>query len=206
MQCLSAPIREEIDKGHRERIDFDIGIPSVKNLKRISRIKLILWALIAVSSVPLHLVYNSVIFSTRSTYSYAVLLVTPDFFSGAPFSDIMLLRDDIAKIENIQRNVSISKQDQSNSEWQELDSRQCREVYQNDIVPDRSNILAVSSANSTKSSLVRYLKETSGVPGLAMTGSVGVWVILLVPRCVVILTQLISNSFIILLIIVLAGC
>lgn len=178
MQCLSAPVREEIDKGHLERIAFDIGIPSLKNLRRISRIKLILWALLAVSSIPLHLVYNSVVFSTLSTHSYAVLLVTPDFLSGAPFLDTTpliidasrrvvdgitrMLLDDIAKIENIQRNVSVSKQDQSNSEWQELDSRQCREAYRHEILSDRSDILAVSSANSTVTSLLYFQSKTSG--------------------------------------------
>ena len=85
MQCLSAPVREEIDKGHRERVTLDIGIPSLKNLRRISRRKLILWGFLGVSSIPLHLVYNSVVFSTMSTHSYSVLVVTSDFLSGAPF-------------------------------------------------------------------------------------------------------------------------
>lgn len=85
MQCLSAPVREEIDRGHCERVALDIGIPSLKNLRGISRIKVILWALLAVSSIPLHLLYNSVVFSTLSTHSYTVLVITSEFLSGAPF-------------------------------------------------------------------------------------------------------------------------
>lgn len=112
MQCLSAPVREEIDKGHRERIVFDIGIHSLKNLRRIPRIKLILWVLLAVSSIPLHLVYNSILFSTLSNHSYQVLLVTSDFLSGAPFSNIPerpVPTEDALMFEDIRRNISVSK-------------------------------------------------------------------------------------------------
>ena len=157
MQCLSAPVREEIDKGHRERIAFDIGIPSLKNLRRIPRIKFILWGLLAVSSIPLHLVYNSVIFSTLSTHSYLVLLVTSEFLSGAPISNFTPQGEPVLEeIENIHRNVTVSKQDQSNSKWQKLDSTQCREAYRLEILSDRSDVLVVSSANSTVSSLLDH--------------------------------------------------
>ncbi len=170
MQCLSAPVREEIDKGHRERIALDIGIPSLKNLRRISRIKLILWGLLAVSSIPLHLVYNSVVFSTLSARSYTVFVVTSDFLSGAPFANptdfgsdfgYSVPLDKFAAIENIRRNISVSKQNQSNSEWwEELDSTKCREAYRPSIISDRSDVLVVVSTNSTGNSLLRYLEET----------------------------------------------
>lgn len=175
MQCLSAPVREEIDEGHRERFAFEIGIPSLKNLRRISRIKLNLWGLLAVSSIPLHLVYNSVVFSTLSNHSYTVLVVTFDFLSGAPFHNTTqsfldhqqranitsgyyteLSPHYVTEIENIRRNVSVFKQDQSKSEWQKLDGPKCREAYQPEILSDRSDLLAVSSANSTLTSLLYY--------------------------------------------------
>lgn len=167
MQCLSAPVRKEIDKGHREKIIFDIGIPSLRNLRRISRIKLILWGLLAVSSIPLHLVYNSVVFSTLSTHSYTALLVTPDFLSGAPFANstyfgtrIPIPAQKLAAFENIRRSISASKQDQSNSEWQKLDSRQCQQAYRSPIISDRSDVVAVSSANSTGTLLLDYREHT----------------------------------------------
>ncbi len=165
MQCLSAPAREEIDKGHRERIVFDIGIPSLKNLRRISRIKLILWALLAVSSIPLHLMYNSVVFSTFSTHSFKVLVVTSNFLSGAPFANSTISGTPIppewlATFENNRQNILISKQGQSNSEWQELDSKQCQQAYRSAIIFDRSDVFAVSSANSTKNPLLDYITHT----------------------------------------------
>lgn len=85
MQCLSSPTRDEIDKAHRQRIIVDIGIPSIRNLKRVSWKKIVLWWLIALSSIPLHLLYNSAVFSSVSIPSYMVAVVSPEFLDGAPF-------------------------------------------------------------------------------------------------------------------------
>ena len=216
MQCLSAPVREEIDKGHRERVTLDIGIPSLKNLGRISRRKLILWGFLAISSIPLHLVYNSVIFSTLSTHSYTVLVVTSDFLSGAPFTgnttqvqisvprfslirglirnylenahvpesqiyeilyggyrryDFLGLNSDtygltpaeVKEIKTIQSNVTASMRDLSSSEWQNLTSTQCREAYRAEILSDRSDVLAVSSAKFSLRSLIHYVNSTANI-------------------------------------------
>jgi hypothetical protein len=57
MQCLSAPTRREVDKAHACRIWLDIGIPSFRNLARISQMRAFLWLLLALSSLPLHLMY-----------------------------------------------------------------------------------------------------------------------------------------------------
>lgn len=55
MQCLSAPNREEVDKAHAKGEWLDIGILSFRNLRRIARKRAVLWWLLAVLSVPLHL-------------------------------------------------------------------------------------------------------------------------------------------------------
>ena len=34
MQCLTAPTREDIDQAHRENSWMDVGVPSVRNLRR----------------------------------------------------------------------------------------------------------------------------------------------------------------------------
>ena len=55
MQYLTSPTREEIDKAHARRVWLDVGIQSVRNLKHISWIRIFLWCLLGLSSVPLHL-------------------------------------------------------------------------------------------------------------------------------------------------------
>jgi hypothetical protein len=55
MQCLSAPTRSEVDKAHAQGKWLDIGIPSIRNVRHLSRQRIILWVLLALTSLPLHL-------------------------------------------------------------------------------------------------------------------------------------------------------
>lgn len=57
MQCLSAPTRKDVDKAHAKGQWVDIGVPSVRNLRSISRKKVFLWWCLGLSSIPLHLMY-----------------------------------------------------------------------------------------------------------------------------------------------------
>ena len=54
MQLLVAPRRSEIDRAHRKFTWLDTGVPSVRNLKHISRERLIVWIILGLSSIPLH--------------------------------------------------------------------------------------------------------------------------------------------------------
>ena len=54
MQLLVAPTREEVDKAHLQKRWLDIGVPSWRNLKSISRIRCLMWCVLGLSSVPLH--------------------------------------------------------------------------------------------------------------------------------------------------------
>ena len=55
MQCLSGPTRSEVDKAHAQGNWLDIGIPSIRNVKHLSRQRIVLWVLLALTSLPLHL-------------------------------------------------------------------------------------------------------------------------------------------------------
>lgn len=55
MQCLSAPTRKEVDIAHSRRKWLDIGVLSIRNLRSIDFKRVILWVLLACSSLPLHL-------------------------------------------------------------------------------------------------------------------------------------------------------
>jgi hypothetical protein len=59
MQCLSAPSRREVDKAHERGNWLDIGIPSIRNVRHLSRKRIILWISLALTSLPLHLLYVS---------------------------------------------------------------------------------------------------------------------------------------------------
>ncbi|KAH8679223.1 hypothetical protein BGZ61DRAFT_551689 [Ilyonectria robusta] len=72
MQCLSAPTRADVDRAHAKKKWMDIGIPSVHNLSKIPKTRAMLWFLLLVSSVPLHLLYNSVVFSSLTSVDYNI--------------------------------------------------------------------------------------------------------------------------------------
>lgn len=55
MQCLSAPTRKEVDDAHSNGRWLDIGIPSLRNIRSLSKQRIILWMMFGLSSLPLHL-------------------------------------------------------------------------------------------------------------------------------------------------------
>ena len=44
-----------MDKAHENNTWLDIGIQSFRNLMKIRKVRVVLWVLLAVSSIPLHL-------------------------------------------------------------------------------------------------------------------------------------------------------
>ncbi|MCJ1428925.1 hypothetical protein MMC29_006836, partial [Sticta canariensis] len=79
MQCLNAPNRKEVDAAHAKGYWLDIGALSIRNFFYMSREKAWLWILLAFSTIPLHLLLNSAVFSTLQTNNYLVTVVTRDF-------------------------------------------------------------------------------------------------------------------------------
>jgi hypothetical protein len=55
MQILSAPTRDDIGRAHGQRQWHDIGLLSVRNVRNVPRRRAALWLVLALSSVPLHL-------------------------------------------------------------------------------------------------------------------------------------------------------
>lgn len=82
MQCLSSPTREDIDKAHVQGRWLDVGIHSVRNLGKIPLFRLLLWSLLALSSVPIHLLFNSTLLLTRSSNDYALFVGSPLLLTG----------------------------------------------------------------------------------------------------------------------------
>lgn len=80
MQCLSSPTRREVDAAHAVGKYVDIGIPSFRNLRGWR--KKTLFGLLVVSTVPLHFLWNSAVFTTSQQLDYQVYVVTPNFFQS----------------------------------------------------------------------------------------------------------------------------
>lgn len=55
MQVLLSPSREEVDKAHENRRWLEIGTHSLRNFIHVNKARSILWTILALSSVPFHL-------------------------------------------------------------------------------------------------------------------------------------------------------
>ena len=169
MQCLSSPTRSEIDKAHSQGIWLDIGVPSVRNLRRLSTPRIVLWWLLAISSIPLHLLYNSAVFSTLSTQEFDAFLVTSEFVDGASFNvpavfpstakDNTLQTFDDTLQAKLQAKLQASLQDyKTNRSFVKLESKECVDTYSAQIVSTNSDLIMVSDYPDPSNSLVWYFR------------------------------------------------
>lgn len=80
MQCLSGPTRDDMDKAHAAGHWMDVGIPSFRNLRLITRPRVLTWFLLLFSSLPIHLFYNAAVLKSiqSTTTSYKVTVVGSD--------------------------------------------------------------------------------------------------------------------------------
>ncbi|KEF58819.1 uncharacterized protein A1O9_03662 [Exophiala aquamarina CBS 119918] len=145
MQVLVAPSRTDIDRAHAKFKWLDIGLPSIRNLRYINPRRRWLWVLLAASSLPLHLLFNSSFFSSIASMDYHVIFATPGFLEGDRFnyttadmfSWAMPSDTDIARV---QQQVL-----QNSSRFERLENAQCIKTYAKDIITDRRSVIVITS-------------------------------------------------------------
>ncbi|KPI41717.1 uncharacterized protein AB675_9089 [Cyphellophora attinorum] len=95
MQRLAAPTRIDIDNAHREASSLKIGSLAISNFSVLSKKKLATFALLWCSSMPLHLMFNSVVVytSTNSEWSSYVVRITNSNLQNARANDSVIHRD-----------------------------------------------------------------------------------------------------------------
>ncbi|OTB13098.1 hypothetical protein K445DRAFT_320282 [Daldinia sp. EC12] len=79
MQLLVSPSRHEVEKAHIKGIALRIGVPNVTNLRHIARERVIGWLSLGATAALLHLVWNSVIFTSLPVVSIPRAVATSDF-------------------------------------------------------------------------------------------------------------------------------
>ena len=86
MQVLNAPSRPEVNNAHRKGSWLDISVPSLRNLFLTSKFKTWCWVACAISSVPIHLVFNSTVFRiTQRESSFHLTVSTESFLHGGTY-------------------------------------------------------------------------------------------------------------------------
>lgn len=80
MQIVSSPTRKEIDHAHRSLHSLEIGVSSFKNLGALSWFKILAWAGLFLTSVPIHILFNSAIYPIDYQGSeWHLTIATPGF-------------------------------------------------------------------------------------------------------------------------------
>lgn len=168
MQCLSSPTRQEINKAHSQNEWLDIGVPSVRNLKRITRKRIVLWSLLALTSLPLQLMYNSAVFDTLAIQEYAFYVVSEEFISGAPFNiSRQLLRPFVLSgpyniswadfPQYYTAQLEILRGSDSDVKIKEMTVKECILAYGNGLGNSKyKDVAAVSSINNATDSLLYF--------------------------------------------------
>ncbi|KAG7410340.1 hypothetical protein Forpi1262_v017250 [Fusarium oxysporum f. sp. raphani] len=83
MQILVAPTREELDSAHRMGKAMEIGVPSLKNLKRIESKRVVTWVVFGAIATLLHVFWNSSIFTSLPIAVIPIAIATSDFKTAA---------------------------------------------------------------------------------------------------------------------------
>lgn len=98
MQCLTAPTRKECDIAHARGDWLDIGVPSVRNVSRIQWSRRIVWALLALSGIPLHLLYNSAVFKELDDTRHNKAVLVSHQFLETEDIDFSIFKDVLATL------------------------------------------------------------------------------------------------------------
>lgn len=153
MQLLCAPNRSNVDKAHAHGVWLDIGIPSIRNLRFIAWKRRALWIALCISSIPLHLVYNSTFYAAIATNNYNVLYATPDFVTGAEYDTVRFPDSKALNVSGFQANAST---------WHRFSNRDCIRTYAFDFITEYKNVIAIVSNTSdadSSSLLDVYINE-----------------------------------------------
>ncbi|KAI1753957.1 hypothetical protein F4782DRAFT_545308 [Xylaria castorea] len=86
MQVLNAPTRQEVNSAHFKSSWLGIGVSSIRNIFRVSPFKTWCWIFLLLSSIPIHLFFNSAVFQVdRYESDFHLTIATEKFSHGGDF-------------------------------------------------------------------------------------------------------------------------
>ncbi|KAL4884465.1 hypothetical protein BJY04DRAFT_215432 [Aspergillus karnatakaensis] len=87
MQCLCAPSRAAVDRAHAENTWLDVGTMSLRNFSEMDIKRRVLWIVLLVSSMPIHMLFNSAVFSSMTVSDYEMAAIPTDLAPNEPLVD-----------------------------------------------------------------------------------------------------------------------
>ncbi|KAK0119018.1 hypothetical protein ONS95_007882 [Cadophora gregata] len=154
MQIAIAPSRNDLDEAHSKGRWFDIGVPSIRNLRCVSKWRKLVWILLCLSSLPLHLFYNSIVFTSQVTTEYIVSELDGSFlFTRA---DTNLTNLSISNAEGARPGLDRSRVEdifgrmltESATQWDNLSSADCAHLYTNTMMTTHRTLVLVAPTST----------------------------------------------------------
>ncbi|KAF2162621.1 hypothetical protein M409DRAFT_26863 [Zasmidium cellare ATCC 36951] len=155
-QLLSAPTRKDLDRQHARGKWLDVGVSSVRNLRHLPYWRTAIWVMLVFSTVPLHLLYNSVIFTFRSAVDYQAALATEDFLQDGYWN-----QTDAQSVlgANVQQIAQLA---QHADNLTRLENDECLQAYATSMFETSwRNVLVMAKLKSTNSSLINVYSHSA---------------------------------------------
>ena len=178
MQLAIAPTRKDIDAAHSRRRWLEIGVPSLRNLLSVSFLRKSCWAILLLSSLPLHLLYNSSVYSSQVAHEYLVTELDESFLRDGTSTNLTGLNE-----ERIREDANIRPSQSSRlvkdvfdlilaeaSRWNNLTLEECASTYSAPLLTSHRTLVLVTNSTSSPSS-----SEEVALPGKFRTVGGKTW-------------------------------
>ncbi|KAH7405997.1 hypothetical protein DE146DRAFT_787173 [Phaeosphaeria sp. MPI-PUGE-AT-0046c] len=158
MHIASAPSRHDINMFHSKKRVLDIGLNSVSNMFKLGWDRRIVWCILGLSSIPLHLMFNSVVYATTTAYEYYAAVVTDDFFQGANWTTstlsqtanhVVLSAEWLTWLEDAHKG---RPQQVREIQLTKLDNKACIQTYTTPFVTQNGNLILTVDHQNTNTS------------------------------------------------------
>jgi hypothetical protein len=144
MQCLSAPTRKDIDAAHAKGYDLNIGVSSLQNLDHIPLTRLISWWVLGLSTIPIHLLLNSIIITSLQANNYDVVIVSSNFQTDPSWPVCSnLYESNSYQICSLRENTIKSPQ-----VFRNLTTNECIGQYMSSIQTSATNVFLVTKESN----------------------------------------------------------
>lgn len=160
MQVLNAPSRDELVRAHSQRKSLDIGVQSLRNLVSIGWGRSTIWILLFLSSLPLHLLYNSVVFTNLQANEYVVIPTTEGWLQGGQYdtSRFMNINENqtraiLADFNNYKPNLADIA---TNAKYMNVSAAECFSMYESQYVSEVGNLYIVQENPTVWRNLTKW--------------------------------------------------
>lgn len=128
-------------------------MPGIRNLTRIHWRRVVLWIILAATSLPVHLLYNSAVFKTLASNKYLSVVVHNNFMdsdSGTTNPSPSLQMNATLGPETLRTMYNANSS--SFDVWSPIE---CINNYAVDFLSDHSHVLVVSEQDGNDTTVVR---------------------------------------------------